>query len=54
MATRDSSPELPSTPIRQRIRRIWPWALMALGLAITVVWIFFLAFGFAKIIEMAI
>jgi hypothetical protein len=50
MVIGDNSPELPSSPMRQRIRRIWPRALIALGLAITAVWIFLLAFGFAKII----
>jgi hypothetical protein len=55
MSTGDGPPELQRTsPFRQLIRRIWPWAMIALGVAITVVWIFFLAYGLAKIIEMAI
>ena len=55
MSTGDNPPELPGTSsFRQLIRRIWPWAMIALGVAITVAWIFFLAYGLVKIIEMAI
>ena len=36
------------------IYRIWPWAMIAIAVAITAAWIFLLAFGFVKLIEMAI
>ena len=55
MPTADNSPELQRTsPFRQFIRRIWPWAMIALGIAATAAWIFFLAYGLVKIIEMAV
>ena len=55
MPTADDSPELQRTsPFRQFIRRIWPWAMIALGIAATAAWIFFLAYGLVKIIEMAV
>ena len=55
MSTGDNPPEPQRTsPFRQLIRRIWPWAMIALGIAITVAWILFLAYGLTKIIEIAI
>ena len=36
------------------ISRIWPWAMITLGLGLTTVWIFFLGYELAKLIEMAI
>ena len=35
------------------ISRIWPWAMIAIGVAITAAWVFFLAFGFVKLVELA-
>ena len=55
MSTGDDPPELQPTPlIRQPTRRIWPWAIIAFGVALTAAWICVLLFGAVKIIEMAI
>jgi hypothetical protein len=55
MSTGDDAPQLQSaSPFRQFIRRIWPWAIIAIGIAITVAWAFFLGYVFVKIFEVAI
>jgi hypothetical protein len=55
MSTGDSSPERKRDPlIWQRIRRLWPWAIVALGVALTTVWMSGLIYGVVKLIEIAI
>ena len=55
MPTGDDPPQLQgASPFRQFIRRIWPWAMIALGISITAAWIFFLAYVLVKIIEIAV
>ena len=55
MSTGDNSPERTrDPPIWQRIRRLWPWAIVALGVALTAAWISVLIYGVVKFIEIAI
>jgi len=55
MSTGDNSPERKrGSPIRWRIRRLWPWAIVALGFALTAAWVSGLVYGVVKLIEMAI
>ena len=43
MSTGDDPPQLQgASPFRQFIRGIWPWAIIAIGIAITMAWVFFL------------
>jgi len=55
MLTGDNPPELPGvSPIRQRLGRIWPLAIIALGIAFTAVWISVLLYGLVKLVELMI
>jgi len=47
--------DLPAAPAREPLfRRIWPQAMIVLGLGLTMAWICFLGYEVVKLIEMAI
>jgi len=52
MSAGENSPKLKRAT--QLIRRIWPWAIVALGFALTAAWISILVYGAVKIIEIAV
>jgi hypothetical protein len=47
--------DLCSAPAREPlVRRIWPAAMIALGIGLTVAWAGLLVFGFTKLVELVI
>jgi hypothetical protein len=55
MSTDDNSPEGKRvSSIRHRAKKIWPWAFIALGVALTAAWIFVLIYGVIRLVENAI
>jgi hypothetical protein len=55
MSTGDNPPEFEClSPIRQFIRRIWPLAIIVLGIAMTAAWTFVLVYGVVKLLELTI
>ena len=52
--TDTKAPAKPPHKVKSVIHRIWPTAIIAFGLTLTVVWMCFLGYALVKIIEMAI
>jgi hypothetical protein len=52
--TDKKAPAKASRKVKSVIHRIWPTAIIAFGLTLTVVWMCFLGYALVKIIEMAI
>lgn len=43
-----------AAPVKPLIHRIWPTAIVGVGLGITVAWTFILAYGFIRLVELLI
>jgi hypothetical protein len=52
--TQEKTTPHPLPQVKRLIHRIWPQAIVSLGLGVTGVWICFLGYGFIRLIDLLI